>query len=187
MSSVLETPDLHRFAMRLDVARYHRLCESGILPEKTELLAGIVVSKMGKSPLHTWTVQFLADWLRLLLDVRQTLRIEQPLTLTDSEPEPDLAIVPGERDDFRRVHPETALLVIEVAITTQELDLAKAEIYAAAGIQEYWLVAPEEKTVRRFEKPDSKSRRYTNVSVLERQDTMRWAEQTLDLASLFPE
>ena len=79
MSSVLDNPGVRNSALRLNVDQYHRLCDSGIVPEKTELLSGIVVAKMGKSPLHTWTVAFLADWLRMFLSSSQTLRIEQPL------------------------------------------------------------------------------------------------------------
>jgi len=152
MQNVLESSGIRDAVLRLDVEQYHRLCSSGIIPERTELLEGVVVEKMGKSPLHTWTVAFLEDWFRSHLRDGLLLRVEQPLTLRNSEPEPDLAVVAGCRDDFRACHPSSALLVVEVAITTAELDQAKSAIYAQAGIEQYVLMIPEQKQVIVFEK-----------------------------------
>ena len=56
-------------------------------------------------------------------------------------PEPDLAVVPGEPDDYVKSHPKTALLVVEVTDTSQYHDrVRKVGIYALAGIQDYWIV-----------------------------------------------
>ena len=67
--------------------------------------------------------------------------------MSDSEPEPDLSVVNGRLEDFRDAHPTTALLAVEVADVTIELDRAKAELYAEANIPEFWLVLAEEKMV----------------------------------------
>lgn len=150
MQSLLENSSIRDAVLRLDVDQYHRLCSSGIVPGRTELLKGVVVEKIGKSPLHTWTVAFLEDWFRKNLRDSLLLRVEQPLTLGTSEPEPDLAIVAGHRDDFRRCHPQHAEVVVEVAVTTAELDRAKSKIYAEAGIPLYVLVLPEQKQVVLF-------------------------------------
>ncbi len=45
----------------------------------------------------------------------------------------------GRREDYALNHPSTALLAIEVAVTTEELDRAKASLYAEAGVEEYWI------------------------------------------------
>lgn len=150
MQNLLENSGIRDAVLRLDVDQYHRLCSSGIVPERTELLEGVVVEKMGKSPLHTWTVAFLEDWFRNHLRDGLLLRVEQPLTLGSSEPEPDLAIVTGHRDDFRLCHPQHAEIVVEVAVTTAELDRAKSRIYADAGIPLYLLVLPEQKQVVQY-------------------------------------
>ncbi|MDX6721444.1 MAG: hypothetical protein QOJ63_3698, partial [Solirubrobacteraceae bacterium] len=56
-----------------------------------------------------------------------------------SEPEPDVAIVPA--GVYSREHPAEAMLVIEIAMTSQQLDLgAKAEVYATARVTEYWVI-----------------------------------------------
>lgn len=151
MQSLLENSGIRDAVLRLDVEQYHRLCSSGIIPERTELLEGVVVEKVGKSPLHTWTVSFLEDWFRKNLPEGLLLRVEQPLTLGNSEPEPDLAVVAGHRDDFRFCHPLRAELVVEVAVTTGELDRAKSRVYAMAGIPMYLLVLPEQKQLVVFD------------------------------------
>ena len=59
MSNVLDVPEVRAAAVRLTPAQYHRLYDMGVIPERTELLSGILVEKMPKSPLHTWMVAFL--------------------------------------------------------------------------------------------------------------------------------
>ena len=59
------------------------------------------------------------------------VRPQVPLTLGDSEPEPDLAVVTAEEDAKAERHPQAALLVIEVADSSARRDLeTKARIYA---------------------------------------------------------
>ena len=185
MSSVLDNPNVRKSALRLAVDQYHRLCRSGIISERTELLDGIVVSKMGKSPLHTWTVSFLADWLRQVAPAENTVRTEQPLTLSESEPEPDLSVVRGSRDDYRSSHPPTAELVVEVSISTEDIDREKKTIYAHANVAEYWIVMPQQRKVLVHRDADSADRRYADVVELTDKDAIFWSGATLTLADLF--
>ena len=142
MTSFLDDPKVRAAVFPLSVEFYHQAGELGLLGEDIELLEGNLVKKMAKSPLHTWLVQFLHSLLLRSLGPGLSVRMEQPLTLDRSEPEPDLAVVRGGPGDFRHAHPTTAELVIEVAISTVEVDRQKAAIYAAAGIEEYWIVIP---------------------------------------------
>ncbi len=148
MSSLLEMPAIRQRAARLSIEEYHRL---GELP--VELLRGTLIEKMSKSPLH----QFCIDQLRTILTAQiqppLILRQEGPLTFADSEPEPDLAILVGPISKYRTTHPATAELVIEVAVSSREIDRVKAAIYAEANVKEYWIVCPEEKEVEVFHKP----------------------------------
>jgi Uma2 family endonuclease len=143
MASVLDNVAVREAALPISVEQYHKLGEAGIIPQNTELLHGVILEKMVKSPEHSWLVQRLVDWLRDGLPTGWLVRQEQPLTIEDSEPEPDIAVVKGSAEDFRRSHPRTAALVIEVAISSEAIDREKAEVYAAAGVSEYWLVLPE--------------------------------------------
>ena len=65
-----------------------------------------------------------------------------PLALGEhSEPEPDIAVVAGEPEDYLAAHPATAALVVEVADSSLRLDRRfKAALYAQAGLREYWIV-----------------------------------------------
>ena len=108
---------------------------------------------MPKSPLHSSIVGLLHRFFLTELPAGWHPRAEQPLTLSDSEPEPDLAIVRGAESDFFNGHPTVADLVIEVAISTERLDRAKLEIYAEAGVRECWLLLAEERIIERHTDP----------------------------------
>jgi len=148
MTALLELPAIRQRARRFSVEDYHRL---GELP--VELLRGIVVDKMAKSPLH----QFYADRCRRILSTQISppfiVRQEGPLTTSDSEPEPDVSVVTGPEERYFATHPKTAELVIEVAVSALEIDRVKALIYAEAGVKEYWIVCPEEKCVEVYRQP----------------------------------
>ena len=56
----------------------------------------------------------------------------QPVTCSDSEPEPDLAVIRGSEDQFWK-HPKTAELVIEVCVSSHDYERSKLRAYAQAG------------------------------------------------------
>ena len=148
MNALLEIPAVRQRVARLSVEDYHRLPE---LP--VELLRGTIIDKMSKSPLHSAVSDDLREILSRQLGAGLVLRSEGPLTSSDSEPEPDLCVVRANRTDLRHAHPTTAELVIEVAVSSLELDRVKALIYAEAGVKEYWIVCPEEKRVEVYRQP----------------------------------
>jgi Uma2 family endonuclease len=137
----------------LSVEAYHALGEARLIPERTELLYGFVYHKMSKSPLHTFLTLRLLRLLQAVLPAGLHLRPEQPLTCVDSEPEPDLAVVRGTEEDFRRAHPRSAELVIEVCVSSAEYDRSKLRAYASAGVKECWLVLGQEKQIEVHRQP----------------------------------
>jgi Uma2 family endonuclease len=170
MASILENAAVRDAALPISVEQYHQMGESGIIAADTELLHGVIVKKMVKSPEHTWLVQRLLEWLRGVLPAVYHLRQEQPLTFDDSEPEPDIAVVSGSAEDFRRRHPESASLVIEVAISSEALDREKAHAYAAANVDHYWLVLPLQRTVECYRLPTPQG--YGEVKIAELGDEL---------------
>ena len=78
---------------------------------------------------------------------------EEPLTLRDSEPEPDVSVIAGHEDEFFSRHPASAALVVEVAVSSPALDRANAPLYAEAGVQEYWIVLGREQRVEVYRGP----------------------------------
>jgi Uma2 family endonuclease len=129
---------------RLTVNEYERLRKVGILDDTpVELIDGYVVKKMGKTPQHIWVVDRLLELMKPLTS-GWWCRKEDPVRIPDfDEPEPDVAVVRGSRDDYRdRIpEPEDIALVIEVAETTLDRDQGKKwDAYAHARIPVYWIV-----------------------------------------------
>jgi Uma2 family endonuclease len=153
MIEILERPDVRRQVIPLSVTCYHTLRDLGLVAVRTELLNGVIVEKMTKSPLHTLIAHRLHDRLAQTLPSGYQLRKEDPLTLATSEPEPDIAIVRGDIERFRTAHPTTAELVAEIAVTSVGVDRAKADLYARAAIPVYWLVLPEAGLVEVYSEP----------------------------------
>jgi Uma2 family endonuclease len=154
VSPILEIPEARQRVSPISVEEYRRLNEFNENGRRTELIRGVVFDKTSKSPLHASVAQALYDYLISVVPKGFTVRHENPLTLRDSEPEPDLAVVRGSKEDFYRVHPSTAELVIEVAVTSPALDRANASIYAEAGVKEYRIVLAHGDEVEIFRQPE---------------------------------
>ena len=144
---LLEDPVIKQYARSLTVTQYHALVDRGLMTERVELLEGAIVEKMPQSPLHAFLVIVLAQWLQKAISGNRHLRTEKPITCLYSVPEPDLAIVRGQAQDYLLTHPDTAELVVEIAVSSVVIDRRKAAIYAAAGVGEYWIMLPETRQV----------------------------------------
>lgn len=153
MIDILERQAVREQVAPISVESYHVLRDLGLVGVKTELVNGVILEKMTKSPRHTLILHRLHDALARGLPPGYLLRKEDPLTLAISEPEPDLAIVRGCIEDYADQHPTGAELVVEVAVSSLELDRAKAADYAGAGIPTYWLVIPGERAVEVYTEP----------------------------------
>lgn len=140
VSAILENPDVRRQVHRFSIESYHEFGRLGQISEKTELLEGVIVEKMPKDPIHSSVVLKIFKSIYKILNERFMIRPENPLSLGDSEPEPDIAIVDFDKDEYIHTHPNFAHLVIEVSNTTLSLDREKAVIYAKANIPEYWII-----------------------------------------------
>ena len=74
----------------------------------------------------------LRDILTSVIEERFIVLQESPISIGDSEPEPDISTVCRIHDDYSDKHPETAAFVVEVAFGSFEDDLLKADIYTSA-------------------------------------------------------
>ena len=149
MTAVLDVPQIRDRLLRASVADYHRYTEG----QPTELLRGIVIEKMSRSPLHIFIAQKLHNILAGQIAPEFAVFLEGSITTPDSEPVPDVAVVAGDLDQYRSTHPATAELIVEVAIPSLEIDRVKGLIYAEAGVKECWIVCPEEKQVEIYRQP----------------------------------
>jgi Uma2 family endonuclease len=168
-------------------SEYDRMVELGLFQdERVELLRGVLVKMSPQLAPHASTIRKLTHLLMAQLQGRFDLSIQCPLALSDdSEPEPDVAIVP--RGDYDARHPSTALLVIEVSDTTLKKDRSKAAVYASAGVGEYWIVNLGARTVEIYESPDGD--RYAGSRTLRGGDVLRpaaIADVAIAVAEILP-
>ncbi len=169
-SSVPPPLPIHRFT----VEQYHRLGELGVLTseDRVELLEGWIVHKMNQRPGHGFVVRILDKWLQANIPDGWLVQCQLPITLQNSEPEPDLAVVCGSHTDYRQRHPAGAdcRLLIEVADTSLTKDRGKSSIYAAAGIEEYWIINLVDNNLQRMTQPEGNA--YRNSDVFTRNDSI---------------
>lgn len=130
-------PQIHR----LSVEDVWRMGEAGVLgpEERVELIDGVLVDMMAPGPIHSTVVarltsHFVGGTGELEVRVQDMLIVDGGFVI------PDLMVIePPPRDR----QPSAAVLVIEVSVSTQRHDRAKAARYARSGVGAYWIVEPE--------------------------------------------
>jgi Uma2 family endonuclease len=133
---------------------YDKLVELGMFQdERIELLRGVLVPMSPIGPPHSATINRLNRLLVLALSDRATVSIQNPFAaLDDSEPEPDVSVLP--LGDYDAAHPGRAELVIEVAESSLSRDRGlKLRIYAENGVPEYWIVNLVERCIEVYTVP----------------------------------
>lgn len=123
---------------------YERLIDLGAFRpgERLELVGGALLVCEPQGGPHFTAIGLVEDALRQVFGSGWTVRAQGPIALDeDSEPEPDLAVVPGSRRDHRRFHPSHPVLIVEVAESSLAFDRGeKGSLYARAGIADYWIL-----------------------------------------------
>jgi len=176
---------------RFSVEEYHRLIDVGVLheDEHVELLEGVIVQMSPQKERHARAIVRLTRWLVRTLGDEYRVRPQLPLTFVDSEPEPDLAVVPAALGDSVEEHPRSALLVVEVSGSSLTYDrTVKGRVYARAGVPEYWIVDVSTRCVEVHRDPDAAAGRYRTVLTLKAGDTltaMAVSGLSIPVASLF--
>jgi Uma2 family endonuclease len=145
-------------AHRFTVAEYHKLVQVGILTEDdhVELLEGHLVHKLPRDSTHDSSMDAFEGILPTLLPSDWFMRCQRAITLSDSEPEPDYAIVRGPRNRYRNEHPTPPDigLIVEFSVSSLRIDrVGKARIYARAGIPIYWIVNVIDKVIEVYTQP----------------------------------
>jgi Uma2 family endonuclease len=168
MSTLDHLSDLAPERVRpLKRVEFETLVSLGLLgDERVELLGGVIVEMSPQNPRHAAAIQRLTQTLTRIVGDRAGVRIQLPFVASDdSLPEPDVALVPP--GDYAAAHPASALLLVEVAAASLRKDrLLKAELYARAGVPEYWIVNLAEGCVEAYSKPVGGV--YTQVSTADR-------------------
>jgi Uma2 family endonuclease len=122
---------------------YDRLVGLGVFEgEPVELIGGQLVVAEPQYPYHASATSAADYALRAVLPPGWIVRTQAPVSLDDeSEPEPDLVVVPGRPADYRHAHPARPVLAVEVAESSLAFDRQhKGSLYARAEIQDYWIL-----------------------------------------------
>lgn len=168
---------------------YHRMISAGILDRRrVELIEGEIFEMSPQGPLHSSSCDKIAEYLRGLFKGIAKIRETHPVTLTKSEPEPDLAVVRLKENNYsdRHPHPEDIYWLIEIGDRSLNFDLEqKKMVYASAGIKEYWVIDPRAKKTIVFSQPKANEyltkKEYVEGSIA----SLSFPQQPIDLDKIF--
>lgn len=181
------------------LAKFHRLAESGLFHDrKVMMIDGEILEMPVDNPPHVTGVSLAVQVLQRIFGDGFYVRNQagMPLKL-DTDPAPDVVVVPGSIRDYAKVHPspEPIRLIVEVADSTLAYDLGKkSHLYAAAGVPEYWVVdviASQLHVFREVIADDASPRgfRYASVQLLNANDRiapLAVAESSILVGDLMP-
>ena len=169
--SPLERLVLQQPLRPLKRAEFEELVRQGFFEdEKVELLFGHLVTMSPQGNSHMYVMRRLNELFILALAGRASVQPQGSYAASDeSEPEPDLAIIP--RDLGPNDYPSNAHLLVEVSVTSQAKDRRiKRVLYARAGVPEYWLVDVPAATVEIYREPVDGD--YRSVTTVGKSDTI---------------
>lgn len=187
---------------RLSLDDYHWLISCGffernpVVADPVEFIDGYLVEMSPNHPPHATAVERLDDVLHVALGGRARVRCQLPITLPEqhSEPEPDVAVATRQHTSSRQ-HPGggDVLLVCEVADSSLTYDRkVKLDLYARAGIREYWIVNLNDRVVEVYRQPVTIGRRATyqlRLELLPDQTVapLAFPDVEITLSEIFPE
>jgi len=140
-------------------AEYYAAAEAGAFrDQRVELIEGQVLMMSPQSPDHTKGVELVRRALESTFGKDYWLRTQSPMRHSDdTEAEPGVLVIEGDPRDIDE-HPTSGLLAVEVSKSTVRFDRGeKANLYAAAGNQEYWVVNLVDRQLEVFREPTADS------------------------------
>ncbi len=136
---------------------FYRLLDEGyFLGQRVELLEGEIIEMAAQKNWHALGVALGDDEFRKAFGPNNWVRVQMSLDLTPySVLDPDLAVIAGsKRQNATLANPKTALLIMEVAVTTLRFDrLWKGSLYARVGIADYWILNVKDRQLEIYRKP----------------------------------
>ena len=142
---------------RFSRAEYERLIDLGMFQpgEEIELIDGQLLVAEPQGAAHYTAIVKTARALVTAFGPGWYVRTEGPIGLDDdSEPEPDVAVVPGHPDDYSLAHPSRPVLTVEVAESSLAADRQrKGSLYARAGLADYWVLNLVDRVLEVYREP----------------------------------
>ena len=141
---------------RWTLQAYRQLGKTGLFHDvKTMLIGGEILVMALPEPPYNTSLGLAAEYLRTVFSTGYHVRNQMALDIgTENDPSPDLAVVPGSVRDYANRQATTAVLVVEVSDGTLFFDTTtKAELYATAGVPEYWVIDLQNRRLLVFRDP----------------------------------
>jgi Uma2 family endonuclease len=142
---------------RFTRAEYDKLIELGVFQpgERIELIGGQLMVAEPQGAAHYTAIVKTSRVLEAAFGAGWTVRMQGPIGLDDdSEPEPDLAVVPGSPADYSRAHPSRPVLTVEVSESSLGIDRRhKGSLYARAGLADYWVLNLVDRVLEVYREP----------------------------------
>ena len=136
---------------------YDHLIELGVFQpgEPIELIGGQLMIAEPQGAYHYGAIRRTARAIEAAFGPGWDVRSQGPIGLDDeSEPEPDVAVVPGTLDDYLREHPARPVLTVEVSESSLAMDRRhKGSLYARAGLYDYWVVNLVDRVLEVYREP----------------------------------
>lgn len=134
--------------------QYMKMAELGFFAGKrVELIRGVILEMSPVNWPHTLATVRTGEALRAAFGGTAIVIEQSSFPLGNSDPVPDVRVVMGRVDDFAD-DPAVAALIVEVSDSTLSFDLTdKAELYATAGVQDYWVLDLNGRTLHMFRDP----------------------------------
>jgi len=136
---------------------YDKLIDLGIFQpgEPIELIGGELMVAEPQGAEHYTAIRKTAKALEAAFGLGWEVRTQGPIGLDEeSEPEPDVAVVPGGPEDYRSAHPSRPVLTVEVAESSLGSDRErKGSVYARAGLRDYWILNLEARVLEVYREP----------------------------------
>ena len=149
---------------------------SGLLPSRWELIQGEIISKLGTNLPHSRIAKRIDVWLSSVFPtdrILPTCSIDvAPEDNPTSEPEPDITLLHRPASQLgNNPMPGDIALIVEVSDSTLDHDLGpKAQLYARAGIPEYWVI--DVKGCRIYQHREPSAEGYASLRVVASADTL---------------
>jgi Uma2 family endonuclease len=134
--------------------QYYELGRQGYFDGiRVELIRGEVVEMSPINWPHVVGTAKIGEALRAAFAGLGTVIEQGPFLSGRSELIPDVRVVQGRLADYTD-HPDAALVIVGVADTTLQTDLTvKAELFAAAGVSDYWVLDHNGRQLHVFRNP----------------------------------
>lgn len=135
---------------------FHDLCSTGVFSGRRAILIdGVIITMALPNPPHNTSLGITHELLQRVFAIGFHVRGQMAFDVgTTNDPGPDLVVATGSFRDYSTRQVTSAVLVVEVSDTTLFMDTTtKAELYATAGVEDYWVIDVEKRVLLVFRDP----------------------------------